>query len=109
VTRYLLGTLVDFELIAENRYGQRQIKPLFMLPETATYLAYDLHFQGVADQEIHRHEDWAIFGMMPADVIAALNKSATLGHLFIQHSGAILRLEWKYNNMDQVLDAIAHG
>jgi hypothetical protein len=109
VTRYLLGTLVDFELIAENRYGQRQMKPLFMLPETATYLAYDLHFRGIADQDIHMHDDWGIFGLMRADVIATLNMCATQGHLFIQHSGAILRLEWKYNTMDTVLDAIAHG
>jgi hypothetical protein len=109
VTRYLLGTLVDFDLIAENRYGQRQIKPLFMLPETVNYLVHELHFQGVPDQEIHRHEDWGIFGLTPADVIAALNKCATQNHLFIQHSGAILRIEWKYKHMDEVLDAIAHG
>lgn len=108
VTRYLLGTLVDFDLIAENRYGQRQIRPLYIMPEMVTFLAHELHFAGVDDQELTRHEDWGLFGLMPADVIAALNKCATQGHLFIQHSGGVLRLEWKYRNMDEVLDALTH-
>ena len=39
VTRYLLGTLVDFELIAANQFGQRQIRPQSIMPETIVFLA----------------------------------------------------------------------
>lgn len=72
VTRYLLGTLVDFELITSNQYGQRQIRPLSILPETVVFLAHEFRFAGTDNQEIVRHPDWALFGLLPADVIASL-------------------------------------
>ena len=108
VTRYLLGTLVDFELIEDNRYGQRQIRPLLVLPETVAFLAYELHFSGVPDEELVRHPDWALFGLSTSAVIASLQKAAMQGHLFVQHSGAIVRVEWKYETMEDVVDALAH-
>lgn len=108
VSQYLLGTLLDFELIAANRFGHRQIRPLFILPETVVFLAYELHFAGLEDDDVARHPDWGLFGLMLADVIALLEKAATQGHLFIQHSGALLRVEWKYQTMEEMLDALAH-
>ena len=108
VTRYLLGTLADFEMIASNRYSQRQVRPLFILPETIVFLAYELHFAGTDDQEIVRHRDWGLFGLLPADVISSLEKAATQGHIFIQHSGSLVRVEWKYQTMEEVLDALTH-
>ena len=108
VSRYLLGTLVDFELITENRFGQRQIRPMFIMPETVVFLAYELHFGGTEDEDIARHRDWALFGLAPADVISSLDKAATQGHLFVQHSGALLRVEWKYQTMEAMLDALTH-
>lgn len=106
VTRYLLGTLVDFELLASNKFGRRQIRPLFIMPETIVFLAYELHFAGIDDHEIVRNRDWGLFGLLPADVIASLEKVATQGHLFIQHSGALVRVEWKYQTMEEMLDAL---
>jgi hypothetical protein len=108
VTRYLLGTLADFELITSNQFGHRQIRPLFILPETVVFLAYDLHINGTDDQEIIRNRDWELFGLHPADVIALLEKAATQGHLFIQHSGALVRVEWKYLTMEDALHALTH-
>jgi hypothetical protein len=108
VTRYLLGTLVDFELIASNQFGQRQIRPIYILPETVVFLAYELHFAGSEDDAVVRHRDWGLFGLMLADVIALLEKAATQGQLFVQHSGALLRVEWKYQTMEEMLDALAH-
>ena len=108
VTRYLLGTLVDFELISANQFGQRQIRPMFILPETVVFLAYELHFAGLEDDAVARHPDWSLFGLMVTDVIALLDKVASQGHLFVQHSGALLRVEWKYQTMEEMLDALAH-
>jgi hypothetical protein len=108
VTRYLLGTLVDFELIEDNQFGRRQIRSALILPETIVFLAYELHFRGVGDEEIVRHCDWGLFGLSPADVIASMEQAATQGHLFVQHSGALLRIEWKYRSMEEMLDALAH-
>ena len=108
VSRYLLGTLADFEMIASNQFGHRQIRPLFIMPQTAVFLAHELHFAGNDDRDIVRHRDWKLFGLVPADVIASLEKAATMGHIFIQHSGALIRLEWKYQNMEEMLDALTH-
>jgi hypothetical protein len=41
-------------------------------------------------------------------VIGLLEISAAQGHLFLQHSGAILRIEWHYPDMEGVIDAITH-
>ena len=65
VTRYLLGTLVDFGLIEENRFGQRQVLPIFITPETVVFLAYELHFRGIDDEGLVRHDDWALFELDP--------------------------------------------
>ena len=108
VARYLLGTLVDFELIEGNQYGQRQIRPLFILPETVIYLAYELHFSNLDDDSVIRHRDWKLFGLSQAAVISAFEKAAMQEHLFLQHSGAITRIEWKYANMEEVINALTH-
>jgi len=108
VTRYLLGTLVDFELISANSFGQRQIRPLFAAPETIVYLAYELHTAGLDDDAIMRHRDWGLLGLAQADVISSLENAATRGHLFIQHSGAVIRVEWTYASMEDMIDALTH-
>lgn len=108
VTRYLLGTLEDFRMIGENRHGRRQAKPPVMLQETLLYLAHDLHFHEVEDRNIPGHYDWKLFGLMPADVIALLEREAGKGHLQIQNAGQLLRIEWKYPDMEHVLDALTH-
>lgn len=108
VSRYLLGTLVDFELIAANAFGHRQIRPVFIAPETVVFLAYEFHNQGMDDDAIVRHPDWELFGLSHSEIVAALESAATQEHLFIQHSGAILRIEWKYPSMEAMIDAITH-
>lgn len=108
VTRYLLGTLEDFRMIGENRRGCRQAKPPVILSETLLFLAHDLHFHGVEDRNIPSHPDWKLFGLMPADVIALLEKEAGKGHLQVQNAGQLLRIEWKHPDMEHVIDALTH-
>ena len=108
VARDLLGTLADFELIANNRFGCRQIRPMLILPETVLFLAYDLHLSGVEDDALLRHPDWGLFGRGPADVVSLLEKASTHGHLFVQHAGSFVRVEWKYKSMEEMLDALTH-
>ncbi len=108
VTRYLLGTLEDFQMIGENRHGRRHAAPPIIVGETALFLAYDLHFHHHEDRELTKHRDWELYGLMPADVIALLEREASKGHLQIQNAGQILRIEWKYPDMNQVIHAITH-
>jgi len=108
VTRYLLGTLEDFRMIGENRHGRRQAKPPVIMWETALFLAHELHFHGVEDRDISSHRDWHLFGLMPTDVIPLLEKEASRDHLQIQNAGQLLRIEWKYPDMEHVIDALTH-
>lgn len=108
VARYLLGTLEDFQMIGENRHGRRQVTLPSILSETVLFLAYELHFKPLEDREISRHRDWALFGLMPADVITHLEREASKGHLQVQNAGQILRIEWKYPDMEHVINAITH-
>ena len=106
VTRYLLGTLEDFEWIVENRSGRRQVRPPMLLPEAALYLAYDLHFHGLEGHELVQHTDWRLFGLSAADVLGFLEKLAAQQHLQVQNAGVFLRIEWVHSNMENVIDAI---
>lgn len=108
VTRYLLGTLEDFQMIGENRHGRRHATPPSILGETVLFLAYELHFRQVEDRDIPRHSDWALFGLMPPAVITLLEREASKDHLQVQNAGQILRIEWKYPDMIHALNAIAH-
>jgi hypothetical protein len=108
VPRYLLGTLEEFQMIGENRLGKRQASPPTILAETVLFLAYELHFHQLDDRELTRHPDWALFGLMPADVISLLEREASKDHLQVQNAGQILRIEWKYPDMVHVLNAITH-
>jgi hypothetical protein len=108
VPRYLLGTLEDFQMIGENRHGRRQATPPTILSETVLFLAYELHFHQLDDSELTEHPDWALFGLMPTDVISLLEREASKGHLQLQNAGQILRIEWNYPDMEHVLNAITH-
>ena len=108
VPRYLLGTLEDFQMISENRHGRRQATPPSILSETVLFLAYELHFRQLDDRELTKHPDWALFGLMPSEVISLLEREASKGHLQLQNAGQILRIEWNYPDMEHVLNAITH-
>ena len=107
VTRYLLGTLEDFQMIGENRFGNRHATPPAISPETALFLAHDLHFRETEDKDIPRHPDWQLFGLHPADVTALLDRTAAQGHFQLQNAGQILRIEWIHPDMDHLIDALA--
>jgi hypothetical protein len=107
VTRYLLGTLEDFQMIGENRFGSRHATPPAISPETVLFLAHDLHFRETEDKDIPRHPDWQLFGLHPADVTALLDRTAAQGHFQLQNAGQILRIEWIHPDMDHLIDALA--
>lgn len=108
VTRYLLGTLEDFQMIGEPRLEKRQLRPPSILPGTVRFLAHDLHFARYEGRSLIGHRDWQLFGLAPADVIGQLEREAARGHLQVQNAGQVLRIEWKYADMEHAIDAIAH-
>jgi hypothetical protein len=109
IARYLLSTLTDFGLTGPVTGDRREIIPFSIKSGTALYLAYELHFDGLADGQIPSHRDWQLFGLEPRDVLAELNRLSGSGQLIVQNSGEILHLSWKHKTMEPFLDELAQG
>ena len=106
VASYLTGTSADFGLLEGGRKLKREIQPVRILPIVTVYLAYDLHFQGVGDNTILTHEDWALFGLERADVIEELRRMALQNWIILQTAAGVTRIDWLYDSMEDVIDVI---
>lgn len=107
VSGYLLGCCIDFGLLGEGTRVQRPIQRFALRPEAALYLAHDLHFARVGDMALVAHPDWQLFGLLRQEVIQLLGTIGRDGHLIIQSSGELVQISWKYETMEECLDAIA--
>lgn len=106
VAGYLLSYCADFKLVEQTRKQQREIRPIRIQPTVAVYLAYDLHFQGVGDNALLTHEDWALFGLERADVLEELRRMALQKWIILQTAAGITRIDWLCDSMEDVIDVI---
>lgn len=100
VSEHIIATLIDFQLIERNK----SIVPFRIQDLTANYLAHELHFRGVSDNEIWTHEDWKLFGIEPLEVVKILERISFQGTFVLQFSGEILDLSWKYKSMKEFIE-----
>jgi hypothetical protein len=107
VARYLTGTLADFGFVEDVKKNARPLRPYRLLPETALFLAHEIHFKEFSDNSILESPDWKLFGISREEVVQQLDKLARGGHFILQYSGDLLRISWKYLTMEECLDAIA--
>lgn len=107
VARGVLRVLVDFGLLNEVRRGRREIVLYHPTDQVIAYLAYDLHFSGATDGGMVRHRDWALFGLHEREVVAAMDRLAGDGWWVAQAAGSVIRMTWKYQSMQEVVDALA--
>ena len=103
---YLNGVCADFGLLDARRTSTRQIQPVRIQPTTVIYLAYDLHFQNVGDNTLLTHKDWALFGLERADVLEELRRMALRKWIILQTAAGVTRIDWLYDNMEDVIDGI---
>lgn len=106
IASYLLGCCADYELLGGNGRGPRPIQPLRLHSKAAAYLAYDLHLQGVGDNQLLAHEDWRLFGLEPADVRDQLKRLSLDGYLILQSAADIVHIGWTYKTMDELTDVL---
>ena len=78
-------------------------------PETALYLAHELHFASLSDAAVVRHPDWRLFGLEGGDVLRVLKTLGHDGHLVIQSSADLVQVSWKYRTMEDCLHALTQG
>lgn len=106
VGSYVLGVARDFELLGDVRGGRRPIRQWIPSDGLNLYLAYDLHFLGLADDEVVAADEWQALGLERGDVVAYLHRLDQRGHLTLQDSGVICRIEWKYQDRSRLNDAL---
>jgi hypothetical protein len=109
VAGYLTGCCADFGLLDQGRRIVRRILPYELQQRVAILLAYELHFSGFGDNQVLTHEDWALFGLAPGDVLAELKRMALKGFVIVQTAGSAIKVHWPYATLGEVLDGIAQG
>jgi hypothetical protein len=106
ISSYLLGACVDYNLLKKHTRTTKAITPIRLNSSVAVYLAYDLHLQGIADNNLIRHPDWQLFGLQPEDVREELKRLSVHKLWIIQAAANVVSISWSYDNMEEVIDVI---
>lgn len=109
VSAYLTGCCADYGLLEAGRKSRRRILPFRLSCRLAAYLAYDLHFAGGGDNALLNHPDWGLFGLGREDVLEEMKKLSLQGLLIVQAVGDVIRISWKYPNLETLCDVLARG
>ena len=109
VSAYLVGCCADYGLLERGRKSHRQIEPFRIASATAAYLAYELHFQNVGDNALLTHDDWKLYGLAREDVVEELKTLSLKGLLIVQAAGDLIRISWKHETMDGLLNVVAQS
>ena len=109
VGTYLTRCCADFGLLDSGGRSARRILPFRISDKAATYLAYDLHLKGLGDNAVLNHEDWSLFGLTKFDVLELMKRLSLRGLMVVQAAGEVVRLNWKFQNMESVCDVLTQG
>jgi hypothetical protein len=109
ISSYLVGCCADYGLLTTTGRNQRSIAAYRIQPKVAAYLAYELKFSGLGDNQIVGHSDWELFGLGRADVRDQLKRLSLQGLLIFQAASHVVHIGWTYKNMEEVIDVITQG
>ena len=106
LSSYLLSACVDYQLLQPLTRVSRQITPIRIDPCAIIILAYDLHLQGIADNNLINHPDWLLFGLQAEDVRDELKRLGVNKFWIIQTAADIVSISWTYKTMEEIVDVI---
>lgn len=109
ISSYLMGCCADYGLLTTTGRNQRSIAAYRILPKVAAYLAYDLKFSGLGDNQIVSSSDWDLFGLERADVRDQLKRLSLQGLLIFQAASDVVHIGWAYKSMEELIDVIAQS
>lgn len=109
ISSYLMGCCADYGLLTTTGRNQRSIAAYRIMPKVAAYLAYDLKFSGLGDNQIVSSSDWELFGLERADVREQLKRLSLQGLLIFQAASDVVHIGWTYKNMEELIDVIAQS
>ena len=109
VSAYLTGCCADYGLLESGSRSSRRIIPFRISTATAAYLAYELHFAGVADNALLNRDDWQLFGLAREDVLEEIKRLSLKGLLIVQAAGDVIRISWNKQDMEALCNVLAQG
>lgn len=102
----VLNTLTDFGLLNLVKSSVREVAPYRPADGTVVYISYLLHTNGITDSSLAEHSAWALFGLQVEDVWNRLEILAGDGWFIIQRAGQVVRITWKYQSQEDVVNAL---
>jgi hypothetical protein len=106
VAGYLTSSCADFGLLEDGKKANRKILPFQIEPRVMAILAYDLHFRGHGDNRVVSDQEWSLFGLDKDDVINEIKRLSYRGWWIVQSAGDIVRIGWKYQTMEELIDVL---
>jgi len=107
IARQLAKSLAEFGLLEDGKAGRREIAPYRPSTKLPVYLAYLLHFEGASDQAMVDHQDWRLYGYDRERLMCELAADEYVHWWLLQVGGGVVRVNWEYDSMEEVLDALA--
>ena len=107
VSRGVVKAMLEFGLLEAGSGGRREIAPYRPASKLPIYLAYLLHFDGLSDQAMLEHEDWKLYGYDRERLLSELAANEYASWWMLQVGGGVVRMNWEYSSMEEVLDALA--
>lgn len=109
ISSYIVGCCADYGLLTTTGRNQRAIATFRVLPKVAAYLAYDLKFSGLGDNQIVASPDWSLFGLETTDVKEQLKRLSLQGLLIFQAASDVVHIGWTYKSMEELIDVITQS
>lgn len=106
---YLIGCCADYGLLTTTGHNKRSIASYRILPKVAAYLAYDLKFSRLGDNQVVSSAEWNLFGLEIADVRDQLKRLSLQGLLIFQGASDAVHIGWTYKSMEELIDVIAQS
>ncbi|WP_027137225.1 BrxA family protein [Gaetbulibacter saemankumensis] len=99
VSSYLVSSCRDFSLIDSKG------KISLFYPEgfVVNYFLHELHFSEIDDNQILNDDTWSILQLSKNETLREIEKISFTGSFIYQYSGELLRISWKYKNMNEFI------
>ena len=109
VAGYLTGACADFGLLETAKKPTRKVIRFKLESRVAAWLAYDLRFKGLGDNNVVSHRDWGLFGLERWDVVEELKRLALTQLFIVQTAGEVVRISWECKTPEEVADGLSQG
>lgn len=105
VSEHIIACLIDFKLIEKNK----AIRAFLPLDASVNYLLHEMHFRGLADNQILRQPDWEALGLSVEEVVRRIERLSIQGHFIAQYSGELLKISWMYSTLTDAARGISRA